>query len=228
MYATANGVKILQEICELIDFHVDTFPLQHVSKYEWYGSGMGVVWEWYGSGMGVVWEWYGNASAIWYRRRLCLLCFIEKKYVMEIKEIYKEIWSLKVISRSKYTSLSISWSDHVLQQLLVFKGFLTYVEDKGTPPSGCLDLSLRFLDVNWIYCCTFFMDGIKILPRNENCEILGRSSLLEVIFGWSRHTTVKTCLHGLPKNSSMMFGWTRSTNGFCIMYTCVLGADIPK
>ena len=28
------------------------FQLQKVSKYEWYGSGMGVVWEWYGSGMG--------------------------------------------------------------------------------------------------------------------------------------------------------------------------------
>ena len=44
------------------------------------------------------------------------------------------------------------------------------------------------------------MDGIKILPRNENCEILGESSLLEVIFVWSRPTTVKTCLHGLPKS----------------------------
>ena len=61
---------------------------------------------------------------------------------------------------------------------------------KGTPPSGCLDLSLRFLEVNCIYYCTFLMDGIKILPRNENCEI----------FGWSRHTTVKTCLHRLPKS----------------------------
>ena len=71
---------------------------------------------------------------------------------------------------------------------------------KGTPPSGCLDLSLRFLEVNWIYYCTFFMDGIKILPRNENCEILGGSSLLEIIFGWSRPTTVKTCLYGLPKS----------------------------
>ena len=46
------------------------------------------------------------------------------------------------------------------------------------PPSGCLDLSLRFLEVNWIYYCTFFMDGIKIIPRNENCKILGGSSLL--------------------------------------------------
>ena len=60
-----------QEICELIDFHVDTFPLQKVSKYEWYGSGMGVVgsgmgvvWEWYGSGMGVVWEWYGSGMGV--------------------------------------------------------------------------------------------------------------------------------------------------------------------
>ena len=34
-----------QEICELVDFHVDTFPLQKVSKYEWYGSGMGVLWQ---------------------------------------------------------------------------------------------------------------------------------------------------------------------------------------
>ena len=32
-----------QEICELIDFHVDTFPLQKVSKYEWCGNGMGVL-----------------------------------------------------------------------------------------------------------------------------------------------------------------------------------------
>ena len=44
------------------------------------------------------------------------------------------------------------------------------------------------------------MDGIKIRPRNENCEILGGSSLLEVIFGWSRPTTVKTCLYVLPKS----------------------------
>ena len=41
-----------------------------------------------------------------------------------------------------------------------------------------------------------FMDGIKILPE---MKILGGSSLLEVIFGWSNPTTVKTCLHGLPK-----------------------------
>ena len=54
-----------QEICELIiDFHFDTFPLQKVAKYEWYGSGMGVVWEWYGSGMGVVWEWYGSGMGV--------------------------------------------------------------------------------------------------------------------------------------------------------------------
>ena len=70
---------------------------------------------------------------------------------------------------------------------------------------GCLDLSLRFLVVNWIYYCAFFMDGIKILPRNENCEILAGSSLLVVIFGWSRPITVKTYADYL-KASSMMFG----------------------
>ena len=43
------------------------------------------------------------------------------------------------------------------------------------------------------------MDDIKILPRNENCEILGESSLLEVIFGWSRPHHSEN-LHGLPKS----------------------------
>ena len=36
---------------------------------------------------------------------------------------------------------------------------------------------LHPFEVNWIYYCTFFMDGIKIIPRNENCELGGSSGV---------------------------------------------------
>ena len=56
-----------------------------------------------------------------------------------------------------------------------------YVEDKGTLPSGCLDLSQILLEVNWIYYCTFFMDGIKILPEMKIVKFWVKVAF-EVIF----------------------------------------------